>query len=228
MSNIAILRVDVQESFTPEGGLPVAAGREVVDWVNRITENARRAWLLIIDSVDYHPEWHISFASAWNQEVYTQNPLNPSDPSDLLWPDHSIAGTKDVKLIDGIIDPENCIKIYKWWQKNRDAYSAFDMWVTALDWDVKIWFEISRGAKTLKQVLLHNQIQVLRIFGLVTEVCVKANVLDALEEWFDVEIIESATRWLSPEWHKQTLVYLSSLDGKRNRQGRIQSVKILS
>jgi nicotinamidase/pyrazinamidase len=179
------------------------------------------------DSVDYHPERHISFASTWWRAPYTENPLNPTNPSDLLWTDHSIAGTRDVQLIDGIIDPAKCVKIYKWWQRKRDAYSAFDMGVTALDGNPWDGFEIARGAKTLKEVLLQNRIQVLRICGLVTEVCVRANVLDALEEGFDVEVIADATRWLSPEWHRDTLMYLASLDGQKNRQGRTQSVKII-
>ncbi len=227
MKNIAVLRVDVQESFTPQWGLPVQAGREVVSGVNRVTREAHEAWLLIIDSVDYHPEWHVSFASTWGMSPFTQNPLNPSDPNDLLWTDHSIAGTKDVELIEGIIDPKDCIKIYKWWQKNRDAYSAFDMGVTALDGDARKGFEIARWAKTLMEVLKSHNIQVLRIMWLVTEVCVKANVLDALDNGFDVEIVEEGTRWLSPEWHEKTLEYLASLNNTPNRQWRNQSVKII-
>ncbi len=42
MDTRAIIRVDVQRAFTPEGGLPVSAGREVVPGVNRVTEEARR------------------------------------------------------------------------------------------------------------------------------------------------------------------------------------------
>lgn len=226
MNNTAILRVDVQGAFTPEGWLPVQAGREVVSGVNRVTQNARDRGLLIIDTVDLHPENHISFASRWWVPIFSQNPLNPDDPSDLLWPDHSVRW-KDIELIEGIIDPTDCVKIYKWWMKNRDAYSGFDMGVTKLDGNAIDGYEVAPWAKTLKEVLLQNKIQVLRIFWLVTEVCVKRNVLDALEEWFDIEIIEDATRWLSVEWHQEALRYLASLDGKTNRQWRVQSIKIL-
>ena len=73
------------------------------------------------------------------------------------------------------------------------------MGVTKLDGNAQDGFEVARGAKTLKEVLLQHQIEVLRIFGLVTEVCVKANVLDALEEGFDIEVVADATRGLSPE-----------------------------
>lgn len=226
MDTRAILRVDVQGAFTPEGGLPVSAGREVVPGVNRVTEEARRQWFLIIDTVDLHPENHISFASRWWVPPFSQNPLNPDDPSDLLWPDHSVS-EKDRALIEGIIDPDECVKVYKGWMRNRDAYSGFDMGVTKLLGNAKDGYEIAPWAKTLKEVLLERKIQILRICGLVTEVCVKQNALDALEEGFDVEIIVSATRGLSESWHRETLEYLATLDGKPNRQGRIQSIKIL-
>jgi nicotinamidase/pyrazinamidase len=227
MWNTALLRVDTQEAFTSTGWLPVEQGREVVDGVNRVTREAQAKWMLIIDSVDYHPESHISFASRWNLSPFSQNPLNPNNPSDLLWTDHSIGGTKDVQLIDWIIDPSDCIKIYKGWMRNRDAYSAFDMWVTSLEWNARQWYEVAVGAKTLLQVLHEKQIQVLRIVWLVTEVCVKDNALDALDNGFDIELVESGIRWLSDKWHRETLDYLVSLDGKTNMQGRIQSVKIL-
>lgn len=83
--------------------------------------------------------------------------------------------------------------------RNRDAYSAFDMGVTALDGNAKDGYEVAKGAKTLMQVLREHNIEVLRIVGLVTEVCVNANTLDSLKEGFDVEIAESGTRGLSPE-----------------------------
>jgi nicotinamidase/pyrazinamidase len=225
--NTAVLRVDAQGAFTPKGWLPVEAGMEIVPGVNRVTQDARDRGLLIIDTVDLHPENHISFASRWWLPEFSQNPLNPDDPSDLLWPDHSVRW-KDIELIEGIIDPTDCVKIYKWWMRNRDAYSGFDMGVTQLIGNAKDGYEIAPWAKTLKEVLLKNKIQVLRIGWLVTEVCVKGNILDALEEGFDVEIIEDATRWLSPEWHKQTLEYLASLNGQKNRQGRVQSIKIIT
>jgi nicotinamidase-related amidase len=84
--------------------------------------------MLIIDTVDLHPESHISFASRHGLPPYSPHPQNPKD---LLWPDHSVSG-KDIELIDGIIDPETCVKIYKGWLRNRDAYSGFDMGVTKL------------------------------------------------------------------------------------------------
>ncbi|MDD2917092.1 MAG: isochorismatase family protein [Candidatus Gracilibacteria bacterium] len=227
MKNTALVRVDAQEAFTPEGGLPVAAGREIVEGVNRVTREAQQRSMLIIDTVDFHPERHISFASYWDKPAFSQNPLNPTNPSDLLWTDHGVGGTRDVELIDGIIDPEECVKIYKGWMRNRDAYSAFDMGVTKLRGNAHDGYEVDVGAKTLLEVLHEARIKTLRLVGLVTEVCIRANTLDALENGFDVELVEEGIRGLSPEGHKTTLEYLASLDGQPNRQGRVQSVRIM-
>lgn len=132
MNNRALVRVDATEAFTPEGGLPVEAGREIVDGVNEATRVAQKNNMLIVDLIDMHPRGHISFASRWGLSPFSQNPLNPQNPNDLVWTDHGIGETKDVELIQGIIDPEDCVKIYKGWMRNRDAYSGFDMGVTKL------------------------------------------------------------------------------------------------
>lgn len=77
-------------------------------------------------------------------------------------------------------------------------------------------------------MLREARIKTLRLVGLVTEVCVKANALDGLDNGFDIELVEEGIRGLSPEGHQATLDYLASLDGKPNRQNfRIQSVKII-
>lgn len=41
MNHTALFRVDAEESFTPEGGLPVRQGREIVEGVNRVTLDAQ-------------------------------------------------------------------------------------------------------------------------------------------------------------------------------------------
>lgn len=224
MNATALLRVDAQWAFTPEWGLPVEQGRKIVPGVNQVTREALERWMMILDTVDLHPEGHISFASRHGLAPYSPNPLNPKD---LLWPEHSVRG-KDIELIEGIIDPAECVKIYKGWMRNRDAYSGFDMGVTKLLWNPHGGYEVAPGAKTLLEVLRAHQIKTLRIVGLVTEVCVTANALDALDQGYDVELVESGIRGLSKDWHEQALRDLHSLDGTPNRQGRIQSVKILT
>jgi nicotinamidase-related amidase len=110
--------------------------------------------------------------------------------------------------------------------RNRDAYSGFDMGVTKLQWNAKAGYEVAPWAETLLEVLRKHQIKTLRIVGLVTEVCVTANALDALDQGFDIELVEDGIRWLSKEGHEKALRDLSSLDGTPNHQGKIQSVKI--
>jgi nicotinamidase/pyrazinamidase len=102
------------------------------------------------------------------------------------------------------------------------------MGVTKLRGSAQDGYEVDVGAKTLMEVLREARVKTLRLVGLVTEVCIKANVLDALDNGFDIELVEDGIRGLSSEGHKSAMEYLASLDGKPNRQGRVQSVKIVS
>ena len=83
--------------------------------------------------------------------------------------------------------------------KNRDAYSAFDMGMTKLKGNARDGYEAEVGAKTLVEVLREAKIKTLRLVGLVTEVCIRANALDGLENGFDIELVEEGIRGLSPE-----------------------------
>ena len=77
------------------------------------------------------------------------------------------------------------------------------------------------------EVLEEAQIRTLRIYGLVSEVCVTDNVKDALKHGFDVEIVSPACRGLNSDGHTAAIDRLRMLDGVTNRQGRTQKVTII-
>src|SRR5690349_11221978 len=58
--NDALIVVDVQNDFCPDGALAVPRGDEVVPIVNRLAENFRN----VVLTQDWHPAGHLSFASA--------------------------------------------------------------------------------------------------------------------------------------------------------------------
>jgi nicotinamidase-related amidase len=61
----ALILVDIQNDFCPEGALAVQDGDEVVPVVNRLLE----AFPLVIATMDWHPVNHISFKAQggiWN------------------------------------------------------------------------------------------------------------------------------------------------------------------
>jgi hypothetical protein len=90
---------------------------------------------------------------------------NPENPTDLLWPDHSVGETNDIRPIVEIADPKDIevIRIFKGYHKHRDAYSGFDMGVTALNGNALDGYEVAKGAKTLDQVLQEARVQTVRI-----------------------------------------------------------------
>ncbi len=51
----ALLMVDVQNAFTPWGGLPVEKGAEIVPAVNTILDWAQKNMIRVISTVDQHP-----------------------------------------------------------------------------------------------------------------------------------------------------------------------------
>lgn len=96
-----------------------------------------------------------------------------------LWPDHCVAGSPGAEIhpkIAGLAD----LVISKATESERDAYSAFDG--TELASELR-----SRG---VRRVI---------VGGLATDYCVKATVLSALSEGFDVELAPRASRAVSDQ-----------------------------
>lgn len=121
--------------------------------VNKATREAQEKSMIIIDTVDYHPERHISFASYWGKPAFHKTLYIQIIQMISSGQTNGVGGTKDVNLIEGIIDPVDSVKIYKGWMRNRDAYSAFDMGVKKLQGNARFGYEVDAGAKTLVEVL---------------------------------------------------------------------------
>ncbi|MFB6375059.1 MAG: nicotinamidase, partial [Bradymonadaceae bacterium] len=88
MPDSALILVDIQKDFMPDGPLPTHGGYAVVPVANRLMDQ----FDLVVATQDWHPPNHGSFAS--NHEGH-----EPGDVIDLagtdqiLWPDHCIQET---------------------------------------------------------------------------------------------------------------------------------------
>lgn len=91
------------------------------------------------------------------------------------WPPHCIAGTAGAGFAPALRFPADAIVISKATTPQKDAYSAFE------------------GTTLAKQLEVAG---VRRVFvgGLATDYCVKATVLDARRNGFDVELLRDAVR----------------------------------
>ena len=154
----ALIVVDVQKDFCPGGALAVPDGDKVVPLINRLQD----LFTTVLFTRDWHPAGHISFS---------QNP----EFKDGSWPKHCLAGSDGAAFHSKLKVPLYAKVIDKATEKDREAYSAFDVGELAAE-------------------LRHQQIERLFVVGLATNYCVMATVLAALKEGFQVVLVADACR----------------------------------
>lgn len=105
----ALILVDVQNDFCPDGALPVAGGDEIVPVLNRRLAAARDRGALVIASRDWHPADHCSFREQGGP-----------------WPRHCVQDSRGAQFHPGLQLPDDVVVVSKGCSPDRDAYSAFE------------------------------------------------------------------------------------------------------
>jgi nicotinamidase/pyrazinamidase len=187
--------IDVQPTFMPGGGLPVPDGDGIVPIVNRIMPVFDHAFA----TQDWHKPNHLSFATAH----IGRNPYETIElpyGTQILWPDHGIAGTEEAMIHPRIDQTRIELIIRKGCRVALDSYSAFfeNDHVTATGLDG--WLQ-QRGFRHLF------------LCGLATDFCVAWSAEDAARLGYEVTIVEDACRAIAlPTTHGQT-----TMDEARDR-----------
>jgi nicotinamidase/pyrazinamidase len=168
--------VDVQPTFMPHGELPVADGDAVVPVINRLMAKFDHAFA----TQDWHPAWHISFASSHPGRNPFDTAILPYGEQ-ILWPDHAVQGTANAALHEGLELSRVEVIIRKGYHPNIDSYSAF--------------FENDRKTATgldgwLRQRGFHR----ICFVGLATDFCVSWSAEDAIRLGYETIIVEDACR----------------------------------
>ncbi len=182
---LAVVLVDFQGDFTEEkqGSLAVPGTdknyiMEVIDATKRFVDNN----LPVYATQDWHPDNHMSF--------YTNHPgINPFDTieingrSQIMWSPHCIQGTEGADIL---IDKKFLKQvIQKGMDPRFDSYSGFTD-----DGDKKT---------QLEEIINQGGVTELIIYGLATDYCVKATVLDAIKAGFRVHLLLDLCRGVLPE-----------------------------
>ena len=181
----AVIVVDVQADFTElkSGSLAVpgtdARYIETVENATRkFSENGRQLYF----TQDWHPAEHISF---YTNHSGTQ-PLEVIEIAgrpQVMWPPHCIQDTPGAGIL--ITVPETAETVRKGVNLKFDSYSGF---------------ADDGGHKTqLDQLLQRDGIKKLIVYGLATDYCVKATVLDALAAGYRVELMVNLCRGVDRE-----------------------------
>jgi len=177
----ALIVIDVQNDFCPNGALAVTGGDEIIPRINAMMPE----FSAVILTQDWHPAGHSSFASSHaGTDPYSLIDM-PYGPQ-VLWPDHCVQGTKGADFhADLLTDPADMI-IRKGYNPKIDSYSAF--------------FENDHKTPTgLEGYLKTRGITALTMVGLATDFCVQYSALDAAARGFDVIVIEGACRAIDLE-----------------------------
>ena len=172
----ALVVVDIQYDFLPGGSLAVAGGNEIIEPINALAQRFRN----VIQTQDWHPPGHISFASS-------HPGLEPFQTVELpyglqvLWPDHCVIGTKGAQFSVALDIPHVQTIIRKGYRETIDSYSAFR--------------ENDHQTPTgLAGYLTERGFKRLFVCGLATDFCVAWTAEDGLKAGFETVVIEDATR----------------------------------
>jgi nicotinamidase/pyrazinamidase len=168
--------IDIQPTFMPGGELPVADGDAIVPLVNQLLGRFDHAFA----TQDWHPPGHTSFASAHAGKL-PYDTMDMAYGTQVLWPDHGIAGTPNAAIHPAIDQARIEAIIRKGFRPALDSYSAF--------------FENDRKTPTgLEGWLRQRGFSRLFLCGLATDFCVAWSAEDAARLGFTVTIIEDACR----------------------------------
>lgn len=172
----ALIVVDIQNDFLPGGALAVPRGDETVAIANRLMP----LFPTVVLTADWHPADHASFASQHaGKSPYDVVPMPYG--SQVLWPDHCVAGTTGADFAAGLETVRAHAVIRKGTDKNCDSYSGF----------------LAADRKTptgLAGYLKSRGVTTVFVCGLATDFCVAWTAQDAAAAGFKTYLIEDASR----------------------------------
>lgn len=175
-SKSALLIVDVQYDFLPEGALAVADGDQIIPVINEV----QKKFELIIATQDWHPADHQSFAA--NHEGKNIGEMIQLQGLDqILWPTHCVQFTKGAQHA-AELQQTNWDSIFQKGTKPEvDSYSGF-------------FDNARRGDTGLGKHLKQLGVEKIYVCGLAQDYCVKFTALDGKSLGFDTYLITDATK----------------------------------
>ncbi len=177
----ALIVIDVQNDFCPEGNLAVPGGNEIVAPINALMND----FSAVVLTQDWHPTDHASFAS----NHVGKSPFEMIDMSygaQVLWPDHCVMGSEGARLHPDLNTDRADMIIRKGYNRNIDSYSGF--------------FENDQTTPTgLEGYLRTRSITDLVMVGLATDFCVSFSAQDAAQLGFNVSVRTALCRAIDME-----------------------------
>jgi nicotinamidase/pyrazinamidase len=175
-ANEALIVIDVQNDFCPNGALAVRDGDAIVGSINAMLPDFAARIL----TQDWHPIGHTSFASSYDGKSPYDLIDMPYGPQ-ILWPEHCVQNTDGAAFHKVLETGSADLIIRKGFRPQIDSYSAF--------------FENDKTTPTgLEGYLRTRGLDTVTIVGLATDFCVADSALDAARLGFNVTVDMTACR----------------------------------
>jgi len=188
---IGVIVVDIQGDFTKlkKGSLAVEGTDEAyIKAVEASTKKLKAAGFPIFATQDWHPANHLSFfTNHRGMKVFDVIKLHGKDQ--VLWPRHCVQKTPGAKVL---LD-EKLFKaiVKKGINPQYDSYSGF---------------QDDGGKKTEMDKLLKKEtIKKLVVYGIATDYCVRATVLDAIASRYKVIFVKNLSRGVAPDTSQKAI-----------------------
>ena len=208
----ALLLIDLQNDFCPQGALAVPRGDEVIPVALQAVALAQRDGVPVIATQDWHPADHGSFASQSGGQIGALGKLNGLPQ--VWWPDHCIQNTIGAAFHPMLRDTAFAFVVHKGSDATIDSYSAF-------------FDNGQRAATALHGWLQQHGITHLWLLGLATDYCVKFSVLDALRLGYAVTVIQDGCRGvdLAPGDSERALAEMQAAGATLSTLSEIDSLR---
>ncbi|GAA1178393.1 MULTISPECIES: isochorismatase family protein [Nesterenkonia] len=183
----ALIIVDVQHDFCEGGTLAVQGGAHVAGEISEFLEEAHADFDAVVATQDWHIDPGAHFAE--NPDFRTS------------WPVHCVAGTPGADLHEDLDTDHIQTRFLK--GQYSDGYSGFEGMVGdpervgTLEGEngtkVTAGDAVAEESLDLHAWLTDQEIDTVTIVGLATDHCVRATVLDAVENGYRVRVIRELT-----------------------------------
>ncbi|GAB3189904.1 isochorismatase family protein [Nesterenkonia suensis] len=189
----ALIIVDVQHDFCEGGTLAVTGGAQVAGEISEFLEEAHAEF----DAVVATQDWHIDPGAHFSQEPDFRT----------SWPVHCVAGTPGAELHVDMDTDHIGTRFLK--GLYSDGYSGFEgvlgdpERVGTLEGEKGVKVApadaVADDAPDLHAWLAEQEIDTVTVVGLATDHCVRATVLDAVENGYRVRVIRELTAGVDDE-----------------------------
>jgi nicotinamidase/pyrazinamidase len=200
-ANEALIVIDVQNDFCPNGALAVIDGDAIIAPINNMLSDFSACIL----TQDWHPTGHSSFASTYDGKS-SFDMIDMPYGQQILWPDHCIQTTDGAAFHNELRIETADLIIRKGFRPQIDSYSAF--------------FENDKITPTgLEGYLRTRGIDTVTIVGLATDFCVTYSALDASQLGFKVTVDMTACRSIDMDGSLEAAILKMRNAGVRLKHG---------